>query len=339
MPGLIGHGVWGWATREGATGTRSNQGSKERSLTASCCVTKRADELLVWTALAVRLTLEETANMERQYTNSAEAQDAFMRGAELYRQLTKEGNAQARELFEEAIRLDPQYARAYANLAATYRMEWQYEWVPDLPTAEQRALDLAHQSVAMDSSLPHGHQQLAFLYLYRQQYDDAIAEAREAVSRGGPNYADGYAALALALTYSGQPKEAIESMKKAIGLDPKVATYYYYLGQAYYVGGQYERYEKGDEQKAKEYYQEAEIQLKKAMDMNPNHRPSRSYLCAVYIETGREREAREIWNAFPDMGRLINISQRRSHAPHKDRMIRDRYIDALRRVGSSGGTP
>jgi adenylate cyclase len=289
-------------------------------------------------ALAVQLTLEEKANMERPYTNSAEAWKAFMRGAELYRQYTKESNAQARELFEEAIRLDPQFARAYANLAATYRMEWQNEWVPDLGTAEQRAVDLARRSVAMDSSLPYGHYQLGYLYLYRRQYDDAIAEAREAVRLGGPNYADGYAVLALVLTYSGQPKEAIELMEKAIGLDPKVASYRYHLGQAYYVWGQYERYEKGDEQKAKEYYQEAEIQLKRAMNITPNFRPSRSYLVAVYMETGREQEAREIWDAFPDMSRLINISQRRSHAPHKDSMIRDHYIDALRRAGSSGGT-
>ena len=75
-------------------------------------------------ALAVRLTLEEKANMERPYTNSAEAWDAFMRGAELYRKYPQKDNAQARELFEEAISLDPQFARAYANLAATYRQDW-----------------------------------------------------------------------------------------------------------------------------------------------------------------------------------------------------------------------
>jgi hypothetical protein len=57
---------------------------------------------------------------------------------------------------------------------------------------------------------------------------------------------------------------------------------------------------------------------------------------AVYMESGREREAREIWDAFPDMSRLINISQRRSFAPYKDSMIRDRFIDALRRA--PGGT-
>ena len=85
--------------------------------------------------LAVRLTVEEKANMERQYTNSTEAWDAFMRGAELYRQYTQEGNAQARALFEKAISLDPQFARAYANLAATYRQDWNYEWTTDDPAS------------------------------------------------------------------------------------------------------------------------------------------------------------------------------------------------------------
>jgi adenylate cyclase len=300
-------------------------------------------------ALAVRLTPEEKANMERQYTNSAEAWDAFMRGAELYRQYSQEGNAQARELFEEAIRLDPQFARAYANLAATYRQDWNYEWTADLPAAEQRAFELAQRSVALDPSLPYGHVQLAYIYLYRLQHDDAIREAEQAIQLGGANYADGYAVLAQVLTYAGEPQRAVPLMEKALSLDPRAPVYYLrHLGLAYYTMGQVEKYQKGDAQKATEYYQKAEDYLKRAMEMNRKYRLSRLTLVLVYMETGREPEARALFDEFPDMRGHITISQRRQQAPYKDQAqarspgepsMRDRYIDALRRAGSSGGTP
>ena len=44
----------------------------------------------------------------------------FLRGMEYLYRFTKEANAQARQMFEKAIELDPQYAEAYAWLGWTY---------------------------------------------------------------------------------------------------------------------------------------------------------------------------------------------------------------------------
>ena len=273
--------------------------------------------------------------MGQKYTNSPQAWDAFMQGTALYRNYRQEDNAQARELFEEAIRLDPQFARAYANLAATYRQEWNYGWTPDLPAAEQRAFELAQRSVALDPSLPYGHVQLAYIYLYRLQHDDAIREAEQAIQLGGSNYADGYAVLAQVLTYAGEPQRAVPLMEKALSLDPRAPVYYLrHLGLAYYTIGQVEKYQKGDAQKAMEYYQKAEYYLKRAMEINRKYRLSRLTLVLVYMETGREPEARALFDEFPDMRGHITISQRRQQAPYKELWIRDLYIDALRKAGS-----
>jgi hypothetical protein len=97
-----------------------------------------------------------------------------------------------------------------------------------------------------------------------------------------------------------------------------------------------------------EYYKKAEDYQKRALEMSPNHRASRTYLVAVYMESGQEPLAREIFAQSPDMLRLIDIGKRRVQAPYRDRVviddvpaplrIRDLYIGALSRAGSSGRT-
>ena len=84
------------------------------------------DEIVqkIVTTLKLQLTLQEQGYIVRKHTDNLEAYDAFLRGVEYYFRLTKETNAQARQLFEKAIALDPQYAEAYAWLGMTYWLEW-----------------------------------------------------------------------------------------------------------------------------------------------------------------------------------------------------------------------
>ena len=88
-----------------------------------------------------------------KHTDNLEAYDAVLRGLEYYWHITKEGNARARQMYERAIALDPQYAEAYAWLGWTYWTEWFFRWSAD-PQTLQRAFALAQQAVALDDFLP-----------------------------------------------------------------------------------------------------------------------------------------------------------------------------------------
>jgi len=273
----------------------------------------------ITTVLALQLTPEEIKRMEQKDTDNPEALKLFMRGRELARQYTKEENAQARELFEQAIRLDPQFARAYAHLSATHRFDWNYGWSENPDASEQQAFDLAQQSVSLNPSLPYGHQQLAYLYVYRGQHEQALAEAQQAVAFGGPSYTDGAAVLAQMLIYGGQPDKAIPLMEEAIRLDPKRPAYYFYhLGQAYYVMRQYEQ---------------AEQNLQAAIQISPKFRPARNYLVAVYSEVGRDKEAQAEMATLLSWGRPRGVQNVRRVAPYKDATIRDRLLAAWQSAG------
>ena len=69
-------------------------------------------------------------------------------GWSLFARFTKEANAQARQMFEKAIELDPQYAEAYAWLGWTYYLEWGWQWSQSLQTLE-RAFALAQQGCCL----------------------------------------------------------------------------------------------------------------------------------------------------------------------------------------------
>jgi len=260
-------------------------------------------------ALAVRLTMGEEKHIGRPYTSSQVAWEYFMRGAELYRRFTAKDNAHARELFEKAIDLDPEFARAYANLAATHRQDWILAWTQDRETSQELAYRLAQQAVELarrelepKPSLPYALQQWGFVLLYRRQHQEASDAAEEAV-RLNPNYADGYALGAHVLIYRGKPEEALRKTQEAIRLDPKYPFLYdYHRGQAYYVWGFLTV--GTDPNASRQYYQQAETYLREALGKNKNYRSARTYLVAVLSELGRQDEAKaEMAILVEDMGR------------------------------------
>ena len=169
---------------------------------------------------------------------------------------TKEAvNAQARQMWEKAIALDPQYAEAYARLGWTYYVEWGFRWSADPQTLEH-ALALAQQAVALDDSLPRAHSLLSLVYAQKQQYDQAIAEGERAIALD-PNNADSYAFQAEALNFAGRPEEALRMVEQALRLNPHSPPFYLFgLGWAYYLTGR---------------YAEAIATLKEFLSRSPNH--------------------------------------------------------------------
>src|SRR5262249_5040887 len=73
------------------------------------------DEIVqkIVTTLKLQLTLQEHGWIVRKHTDNLEAYNAFLRGVDYYWRVTKETNAQAEQMFKEAIALDPSYADAY----------------------------------------------------------------------------------------------------------------------------------------------------------------------------------------------------------------------------------
>ena len=198
------------------------------------------DEIVqqIGATLRVEVVEAEQARVRRIPTENLTAYDAWLRGREYWWRITKDDNIQARQLFERALELDPQYAEAYTGLGWTYVLEW-VSWNQDPPLLE-RAGELAQHALALDDSLPDAHSLLGYVYVWHQQPEQAIAAGERALALD-PNWARGYVWLAEILNHAGRrPAEAIRLVQQAMRLNPRYPSQYpYILGMAYYSTGQF----------------------------------------------------------------------------------------------------
>jgi adenylate cyclase len=276
-------------------------------------------------ALKVQLTEEEQKRFRQFPTNNLEAYDYFLRGLErggrAWDEYRKEANTQARQLYEKAIELDPQYAAAYALLSWTYHLDYFFHWSQDPAQAQERSFELAQRAVALDDSLPMARRSLGNVYLFKRQHEQAIAEIRRAIAFN-PSSAPAYLQLGIALVFAGQSRRGIESMEQGMRLDPRNPVFYLQnLGWAYRSTGQCEK---------------AIAPLKRVLSLTPAFISSRVNLAVCYVELGREEEARaeaaEVLRLNP--GFSVETAWRKENQPFKDPTpILERLYAAARKAG------
>jgi tetratricopeptide (TPR) repeat protein len=132
---------------------------------------------------------------------------------------TKASLYEARQLLEQSLAIDPNYARAAAMLSRTHFVSYVVPFDGDYlsPPALDRALELAQTAVHLDPRLPQARAALGNVLLFKGQHDAAIAEFERAFALN-PNFIDFRYATVLACV--GEPARAIEVLEAIIRLDP-----------------------------------------------------------------------------------------------------------------------
>ena len=195
---------------------------------------------IIASSLASSVQNEELRKFEDSRPSSFEAYRTLLRGWQLMRRLSAETNAQARGLFQKAIKLDPEYARAHAALARTWNYDWQFSWGTNPREALTKALDCASTALELDRRDPYAHAELGFTLLFLKQQKAGMEELERALSLN-PNEPDIMVELSTAFTYCGRPDEAIELVKRAMRLNPYYPDQYlWYIGDAYFAQRRYQ---------------------------------------------------------------------------------------------------
>jgi TolB-like protein/tetratricopeptide (TPR) repeat protein len=189
------------------------------------------------TTMTGRLEDAEIWNASRKQTDSLSAYDCVLRGVEQLRAYGPDVNRRARELFEQAIALDPRYALAHAYLALALVIENGYGNASDV--IKQRALEAAAAAVRLDPRESRCHIFLGQVHRFRLEYDLAISHLERGLALN-PNDATGMIHLATVLAVCGRAEEGVEILHRAIKLDPYLHFYWGTLATCLYALRRYE---------------------------------------------------------------------------------------------------
>jgi TolB-like protein/Tfp pilus assembly protein PilF/predicted Ser/Thr protein kinase len=175
-------------------------------------------------ALALRLLPAEQARLANARTVNPEAYDACSRGSYHWQKLTRAELDIAQQYFDRALRMDPDYAPAYAGIAMVWACRQQMTLTPPRE-AGPKAKAAAQQAIALDDSSAEAHEALADVMTWTD-WDWAGAEPqwRRALELN-PNAANTHAYYSHLLAITGRLDEAMPHMELALKLDPFNALY------------------------------------------------------------------------------------------------------------------
>jgi TolB-like protein/Flp pilus assembly protein TadD len=273
---------------------------------------------IIITAMQVKLTEGEQVRTAAKGTSNLEAYLKYLQAKELIHRINIESNALAKQLAEEAIALDPEYAWAYKILGQSIMLD---VWLGTSKSPKQsigKAIGLIKKAIVLDDTLAEAHGLLGYLFSMTRQHDKAVALGEKAVALN-PNSADVHMRLGKILSFAGRYEEAIPELKKAIRLNPIPPNIYFYsLGIAYARTGQYE---------------DATIWCEKAVRQEPDSLYARIMMAMVYSLSGRDEEARveaaEVLRIQPK----FSLEKLKKKLTYKKESDVEQFIGALRKAG------
>jgi adenylate cyclase len=109
---------------------------------------------------------ERRRSRSDERTENLKAYELVLRGRECWFMGTKEDNAAARELYEQAIAVDPEYGRAYSSLAWSYLSAYNEYWTNEAAATLAKALKIALQGVEINPASHSNRLALGQVYFY-----------------------------------------------------------------------------------------------------------------------------------------------------------------------------
>lgn len=275
--------------------------------------------LKILTALQVNLTSGEQARVWAKGTKNLEAYLKLMQARECIVKGDAASNARARQLAEETIALDPQYAQAFMYTGTTHMQDFLLGSSKSPKVSLAQAIDWTQKALAMDDSLAEAHARLGHLYTFYNRHEEAIAEAEKAMAMD-PNSAAVHYMAGLVLRFSGKPAESIPVCKKSIRLEPFAPGIYYgNLGMAYFQN--------------RSDCEEAVKACEKALERAPEGMIVHFMATTVFSACGKEKEARKMAKELLRINPKFSVESFAAKLPYKDPKEKVPVVDALRKAG------
>ena len=219
-------------------------------------------------ALQVKLGGEGTRVLAKKPTENPEAHRLYLLGRYEFAKYTQTGWNNAIRYYEQALRIDPEFALAYCGLADNYA----YMGSVVMPEKEAIAKEkeFAQKALELDPELAEAHMSLALALVADFDWRNGLKEFDRALELN-PNLAFAYELQAWTVNGLGRFDEAIAKTRKAVELDPLNPFFQMSLSFYQYWARQYD---------------DAIAQARKTLAMDPNSAISHVLIGLSFLKKG-----------------------------------------------------
>ena len=227
--------------------------------------------------LSVKLVAGEGAREMAIGTKSTEAWEFVRRAGTLLDEQSRYNTEAARQLIEQALKLDINYSAAWVSMGWIYWLESARKWGSDPKILLQRAFEAAQTALSADPNYHMAYSLLGHIHMSRGDTKQAIAMSEKSLELvPGDSYA--MAIHADVLIESGQINEGIARLKKAIRLCPfPPAWFLSSLGRGFHLNGDNDI---------------AKYAFERAIEREPDSHLTRLWLTSALVDLGKIDEAR-----------------------------------------------
>jgi adenylate cyclase len=196
--------------------------------------------LAILNAIKIKLFGAAKEALLKKYTDNTEAYQLYLHGRFYYNKSGADGFNKAIDYYTAAIKIEPDYALAYAGIGYSYLYLWFFNYSPP-----EKCLPLAKQSIQqclqLDNEISESHSVLGVMkLLYEWDFAEASIEFKKAIALN-PNYAEAHFYYAMGMAIFGNHKEAIKHASIAYNLDPFSLWINLNVGVVYMLMGDYEK--------------------------------------------------------------------------------------------------
>jgi TolB-like protein/DNA-binding winged helix-turn-helix (wHTH) protein/Tfp pilus assembly protein PilF len=225
--------------------------------------------------IQIKVTNPEKSPLASARPVSPEAHEAYLKGRYFWNKRSEEGVRKGIDYFEQATRIDPNYAVAYAGLAESYIVLNGHRFLP--PTqAFPKVHAAALKALELDERLAEAHTSLgSYQWEYEWDKSGAEKEFRRAIELN-PSYATAHAWYAEELAALGRGDQALAEIKRAREVDPLSLPISVVAGWILYV-------ERDNDQ--------AIDQFQRTLEMDSNFAIAHLYLGRAYVQKGNLAQA------------------------------------------------
>jgi TolB-like protein/tRNA A-37 threonylcarbamoyl transferase component Bud32/Tfp pilus assembly protein PilF len=273
-------------------------------------------------ALRTKLTPAQQSRISTPSTRNPEAYNLYLQGRFYWNKRNPEAITKARDLFQQAIAADPQFALAYSGLADACNMLGSTYGVLRPEEGSQLARDAAQTALRLNPSLAEAHASLGLIESNRFHWIPAEKEFKRAIELN-PNYTNALLWYSILLSARNHLDESIALMRKAEQLDPLSSIMVTNLAQRLNIVGKY------DEGLAKGL---------KGMELDPGYQPSYIRVGEAYEALGQREKAAAIYQRGAEASGvpgnreavLVRANVLRQDMAEARRLVRDLEQQAIR---------